>query len=335
MECGAAAVELVDQIILSLARRSPIHRHLASQLHGDPAAILWVEFYGDTPAEAAAGMEVLQRLWERERHGYALVPARTPAEQKGFQALRKAGQGLLLAAGEGKERSLAFVEDTAVPPQHLAEYTDRFAALLERHGLGAGFYGHASAGCLHIRPYLDLTRPGSVAKMRSLADAVCDLVSEYGGSNSSEHGDGLVRSEFNRRIFGDELYGAMVELKAIFDPEGRLNPGKKVHAPSMTADLREPALPPAPHFQTHYHFAFDDGMRGAANRCMRIGECRKSAGSGGTMCPSYMATLQEEHSTRGRANALVKALSTPNPKAALGDVRLLEILVMCLEFNAC
>ncbi len=335
MEEGASAVELVDRIILNLARRSPIHRHLAEQLHGDPGALLWVEFYGDTLSEASEGMERLRRRWQREGHGYALVPAPTPAEQKGFVALRKAGQGMLLAAGENGQRSLAFVEDTAVPPERLAEYAERFARLLDQHGMHAGFYGHASAGCLHIRPYLDLTKPESVEKMRTVAEAVVGLVAEYGGMNSSEHGDGLVRSEFNRRIFGDELYGAMREVKRIFDPENRMNPGKKVDPPPMTENLRDPRLPPAPALDTHFHYHSPDGMRGAANRCMRIGECRKSPVAGGVMCPSYMATRQEEHSTRGRANALVRALSMPDPAEALGDERLHEILDLCLECKAC
>jgi len=335
MECGAMAVELMDRHIIDLARVSPIHRHLAATLPGDPGALLWVEFYGETQAEAAVQMERLRERWTRDGHGYALVAAPTAAEQRGYRALRKAGQGLLLAAGQGGERSLAFVEDTAVPPEHLAEYADRFRLLLEGQGLQAGFYGHASAGCLHIRPFMDLTREGAVEKMRFVSEAVCALVQEYGGMNSSEHGDGLVRAEFNRRIFGEELYGAMREVKAIFDPAGRLNPGKKVDAPAMTENLRDPVLPAAPPFESYFDFGGTEGMRGAANRCMRIGECRKSPESGGTMCPSYMATRQEEHSTRGRANALVRALSMPDPRESLGDERLHEILDLCLECKAC
>jgi len=335
MECGAMAVELVDRNILNLARRSPVHRHLAAALHGDPGALLWVEFYGETPLEATAGMEWLRERWTRSGHGYAVVPAPTPAEQKGYRELRKAGQGLLLAAGEGGERSLAFVEDTAVPPERLAEYTERFSRLLEVNGLHAGFYGHASAGCLHIRPFMDLGRPGAVEKMRFVAESVCELVQEFGGMNSSEHGDGLVRSEFNKRIFGDELYGAMRQVKHIFDPELRLNPGKKVDAGKMTENLRDPSLPPATRVTTHFPYAIEDGLRGAANRCMRIGACRKSPESGGTMCPSYMATRDEQHSTRGRANALVKALSMPDPRVGLSDERLHEIMDLCLECKAC
>ncbi|NUN49700.1 MAG: 4Fe-4S dicluster domain-containing protein, partial [Candidatus Brocadiae bacterium] len=283
------------------------------------------------PAAAAR----LEQAWQRHRHGYAIVRATTPSELKRFRELRKAGLGLLSAAGQGNERSIAFVEDTAVDPRRLAAYTDRFARLLERHGLRAGFYGHASAGCLHIRPFMDLGRPGEVARMRAVAGEVAALVSEFGGMNSSEHGDGLVRAEFSRRLFGDELYEAMRELKRAFDPSNRLNPGKKVDAPAMTEHLREPALPRSLPLATVFPFAFADGMRGAANRCVRVGACRKSAASGGTMCPSYMATRDERHSTRGRANALVAALSSPDPRAALGDDALMDVLDLCLECKAC
>ena len=168
--------------------------------------------------------------------------------------------------------------------------------------------------------------------MRAVAEEILELVVRYGGVNSSEHGDGLVRSEFNQRIFGAELYEAMREVKALFDPDGRLNPGKIVDAPPMTENLRDVALPQAGPLRTHLQFA-DGGMRDAADRCMNIGACRKT--DAGVMCPSYMATREEEHSTRGRANALVKALSTPDPRVALGDERLHEIMDLCLECKAC
>ncbi|MGH3344774.1 MAG: FAD-binding and (Fe-S)-binding domain-containing protein, partial [Carbonactinosporaceae bacterium] len=359
MDAGAAAIEVVDRFILDLARTSPEHAHLVRALEGEPSALLFVEFYGDTPAEAEGGARRLESLWRAGRHGYAALRASTAAEQAQVRALRKAGLGLLMNAGQGNERSLAFVEDTAVDPRRLAEYTRRFAAVLERHGLRAGFYGHASAGCLHVRPFMDLGAPGQVATMRAVAEEISDLVLEYGGVNSSEHGDGLARSEFNERIFGRELYGAMRRVKALFDPENRMNPGKIVDAPPMTEHLREPALPPAGPLATYFAFGRpvdqgrggpepggpgrdpgaagtrEGGMREAANRCTRIGACRKPATSGGVMCPSYMATRDEEHSTRGRANALVKALSAADPKAALGDDRLHEVLDLCLECKAC
>ncbi len=335
MEAGAAGIELVDRFILDLARHSPEHGHLVRFLEGDPDALLVVEFYGDTPAQAQAAADVLQKQWSAHGHGYAVLTAASTTQQQQVRALRKAGLGLLMASGVGRERSLAFVEDTAVDPRHLADYTRDFAAILDAHGLRAGFYGHASAGCLHVRPFMDLTRPGEIDKLHTVAREVAELVRSYGGVNSSEHGDGLVRSEFNQELFGDELYETMRQVKGLFDPDNRMNPGKKVDAPKMTEHLREPALPVIVPLTTAFDFDGENGMFDAANSCMRIGACRKSPASGGAMCPSYMATRDEEHSTRGRANALVMALSSPDPAAALGDDRLHEVLDLCLECKAC
>lgn len=360
MDAGAMAVELVDRIILDYARHSPLHSHLPGLLEGEPGAILWVEFYGEDQAEAAAAMEGLRARWRAEGHGYAVLAAPTPREQEGFRQLRKAGQGLLLKAGKGGERSIAFVEDTAVPVERLAEYTRRLSGILDAHGLRAGFYGHASAGCLHVRPYMDLSRPGQPERMRAVAEEVLELVVEFGGMNSSEHGDGLVRGEFNRRFFGDAFYGLMREVKGTFDPRGILNPGKKVEVPPMTEHLRAVGRPRPVPLKTWFAFEGEGGgepggrvgagthapvnggtapgttaMHAAADACARIGACRKSAAAGGVMCPSYMATREEEHATRGRANALVAALESPDPLAALADDRLHEILDLCLECKAC
>lgn len=351
LACDPAAVELMDRTILDLSRRKIEYAALGDLLDGDPEALLFVSFSGDDEAELLGQLKRLTGLWSRHGHGYHTLRAVTPAQQSSLLKVRKAGLGLLMAASEGTRRPLAFVEDTAVDPVHLTEYTRRFKEVLDRHGMTAGFYGHCSVGCLHIRPYLDLTDPADVVKMRSVAVEIKDLVAEYGGVNSSEHGDGLARSEFNREIFGDALYDAMRQVKKLFDPHNVLNPGKIVDAPPMTENLRDAALPPAEPLRTRLSFEVigrgvgpghgtgdgaDDGtgaMRAAADRCMNIGLCRK-AGSG-TMCPSYMATRKEEDSTRGRAAALVKALSEPDPRAALGDERLHEVLDLCLMCKAC
>src|SRR3984957_7976511 len=328
-----AAVELLDRTIIELSRQKIEYRSLGSILHGDPRALLFVTFFGDTLAEATAGLDRLEEGWRAHGHGYHTLRAVEATEQAALLKVREAGLGLLMAASTGARRPLAFVEDTAVEPAKLASYTDRFRQILDSHGLTAGFYGHCSVGCLHIRPFVDLSIPGQPELMRAVAEEVRDLVLEYGGVNSSEHGDGLARSEFNRRMFGDELYAAMQETKRLFDPGNVMNPGKIVDAPAMTDHLRDVALPPAPPLATRLLFDAPGGMRGAADRCMNIGVCRKSAT--GVMCPSYMATREEEHSTRGRANALVKALSMPDPRAALGDERLHDILDLCLECKAC
>ena len=333
LACQPAAVELLDRTIIELSRQKIEYRSLGTILHGDPEALLFVTFFGDSQAEAAAGLARLEESWRSHGHGYYTLRAVDTTEQAALLKVREAGLGLLMAASTGTRRPLAFVEDTAVEPAKLASYTGRFRQILDAHGLTAGFYGHCSVGCLHIRPFVDLSVPGQPELMRAVAEEVRDLVLEYGGVNSSEHGDGLARSEFNRRVFGDTLYAAMQETKRLFDPQNRMNPGKIVDAPAMTDHLRDAARPPAPTLTTRLRFDAPGGMRGAADRCMNIGLCRKA--STGVMCPSYMATREEEHSTRGRANALLHALSMPDPRAALGSDRLNGILDLCLECKAC
>jgi FAD/FMN-containing dehydrogenase/Fe-S oxidoreductase len=333
LSCDPAQVEMMDKTILDLSRQKIEYAELANSLDGDPAALLFVSFTGDDQAELVASLDRLDALWRAHRHGYSTLRAVSPSQQRALLKVRKSSLGLLMAASVGTLRPLAFVEDTAVEPVHLAAYAERFKALVDQHGLTAGFYGHASVGCLHVRPFIDVTDPAQVVTMRAVATEVKDLVAEFGGVNSSEHGDGLARSEFNRSIFGDDLYEAMREVKRLFDPNGVMNPGKIVDSPLMTDNLRDPALPLPKPIRTRIPFEVVGGMRGAADRCMNIGLCRKS--TTGAMCPSYMATRQEEHSTRGRANALVWALSAPDPAAELGDERLHEILDLCLMCKAC
>jgi FAD/FMN-containing dehydrogenase/Fe-S oxidoreductase len=320
-----AAVEMIDSTILELSRSKVEYRALSETIEGEPGALLFVTVFADSPDEARAQLDRLE--WD----AYHTIIAETAAEQEALTKVRKAGLGLLMAASEGARRPLAFVEDTAVAPERLGDYVAAFREVLDRHGLEAGWYGHCSVGCLHIRPFVDLTKPGEIETMRAVAEEILDLVVEFDGVNSSEHGDGRARSEFSRRVFGDDLYEAFRKVKALFDPHGRFNPGVMVDAAPMTDDLRDPALPPPGPLETHLHFP--GGMFAAADRCQRIGACRKTGI--GVMCPSYMATREEEHATRGRANALVKALSTPDPAAAMGDERLHEILDLCLECKAC
>ncbi len=277
LACGPAAVEMLDRTILELSRQKIEYRALGSILHGAPEALLFVTFTGDTEAEAIAGLDRLDGRWRAHGRGYHTLRAVAAGDQAALLKVRQAGLGLLMAASTGARRPLAFVEDTAVEPARLASYASRFRQILDSHGLTAGFYGHCSVGCLHIRPFVDLSAPGQPELMRAVAEEVRELVLEYGGVNSSEHGDGLARSEFNRRVFGDELYAAMQETKRLFDPANRMNPGKIVNAPPMTGHLRDAARPPAPPLVTRLRFDTPGGMRGAADRCMNIGLCRKAS----------------------------------------------------------
>ncbi len=327
----ASAIELLDHMILSLARTSVEFRRVTELLDGDPGALLFVTFDGETSGDTDAAVHDLAADWGRHGLGYRTILASDPEEREALLGVRRSGLGLLMAASTGTRRPLAFVEDTAVPPESLSAYVGEFTEVLDRHGLQAGFYGHCAVGCLHIRPFVDLRATTDVIKMRAVAEEILALVMRFGGVNSSEHGDGLARSEFNRRLFGEQTYEAMRQVKRLFDPNGIMNPGKIVNAGSMTDHLRDAAVPSAPPLRTQ--MSFEGGIRGAADRCMNIGACRKTAT--GVMCPSYMATGEEEHSTRGRANALVKALSDPDPRAAMGNERLHGIMDLCLGCKAC
>src|SRR6201982_2876459 len=199
-------------------------------------------------------------------------------------------------------KSCSFVEDTAVAPEKLRDYIERFLAIVEGHGTTAGIYAHASVGCLHVRPVVNLKTEQGVKMFETIAQEIADLVLEFGGALSGEHGDGYVRSPFMRQMFGPVLYEAFREIKRTFDPLGILNPGKIVDAPPLTANLRFGPGYTTPRPSTWFDYAEFGGMGGAVDMCSGLGVCRKTLE--GTMCPSYMATREEAHSTRGRANVL-------------------------------
>src|SRR5207249_1136155 len=274
----------------------------------------------------------LERRAQAEGAAYAAVRAVTTPDQDNIWRVRKAGQGLLQGV-KGDAKPIAFVEDTAVPPDRLAPYMRRFKALLDAHGVRAAFYAHASVGCLHVRPLINLKERRDIEKMKAIASAVGDLVVEFGGTMSGEHGDGLVRSWFVERFFGPQIYAAFQEVKRAFDPPGLLNPGKIVAASPIDGSLRfgtEYRTRPVP---TYFDWSRDGGMAASVELCSGLGACRKT--SEGTMCPSYMVTREEEHSTRGRANLLRAVLSGVLPPQDLVGRRLFEALDLCLECKAC
>ena len=203
----------------------------------------------------------------------------------------------------GDAKPLPFVEDTAVSPEVLPEFVSKFDKIIKKHGTEAGYYGHASVGCLHIRPLINLKNQEGIDRMKGIADEVSDLVLEYGGSLSGEHGDGLVRSGYNEKMFGSQLYQAFKDVKNTFDPKGIMNPGKIVDSPPMTENLRYGTTYNTINPGNGFGFNTEGGsLPSAIEMCNGQGECRKV--TSGTMCPSYMVTRDEEHSTRGRANAL-------------------------------
>ena len=334
LACHPSAVELFDDILLDLTRRSLDYaQYLASFVQGEPGALLQIEVFGATVAETHARLDQIERALRDQGHAFGWTKAVTAAEKDAVLRVRKAGLPLLQSMSSTL-RPETFVEDSAVPPERLADYVKQFRAICHDAGVRVAFYGHASVGLLHARPLLNLKDGDDVAKMRHIAEAIRDLVIEYGGALSGEHGDGMLRAEFNRMLFGDTLYAAFGEIKRTFDPDNRLNPGKIVAAPPMDTNLRygsdyQATVP----FTTHYRFDDTSGFAGAIELCNGNGLCRKT--TGGTMCPSYMVTRDEEHSTRGRANALRMVLSGALDPALLTSERIHQTMDLCIECKGC
>jgi FAD/FMN-containing dehydrogenase/Fe-S oxidoreductase len=332
LETGPYAVELTDKMILDLARGNIEHSQRMGFVQGDPAAILIVEYTGENEAEVRAKVEALEARRGRERFGYATSRAFDPAEQQSIWKLRKAGLGLLFGT-HGDAKPLAFVEDTAVDPRHLAKFVARFREIFARHEVDGAYYGHCSVGCLHIRPAINLKTARGLTQVRAIADEITDLVVEFNGTISSEHGDGRARSPFLERMYGPTLMRAFRELKRAFDPDERLNPGNIVGRTDVTESLRYGSDYKTWEPVTLLDFSRQGGFAAAVEMCNGVGECRKKLE--GTMCPSYMATRDEEHSTRGRANALRAVLSGRVPAAEFTGRRLYEVMDLCLECKGC
>ena len=259
-------------------------------------------------------------------------------DQADLWAVRKAGLGLLMSI-PGDTKPITFIEDVAVPVERLGDYVRRVDSILLEHGTRGEWYAHASAGCLHLRPMVNLKTADGVEKMRHIADAVVDLVVEMQGSISGEHGDGLSHTEYNERLFGSELSNAFRQVKNAFDPDDDLNPGKIVPASSgfggegsLTSNLRygEGYRTESP--ATIFSYSLDGSFASAVERCTGLGVCRKDEG---LMCPSYQVTRDEMHSTRGRANALRAAISGTLPLSSLTSPQMYEILDLCLACKGC
>jgi Fe-S oxidoreductase len=277
-------------------------------------------------------MEALEKDLQARGMGYYFHRAIELAAQARIWSLREAALGLSMAMKE-EAKSISFVEDTAVSPDHLRDYIDRFLGIIRKHETTAGIYAHASVGCLHVRPVVNLKTEHGIRKFEAIANDVSDLVLEFGGALSGEHGDGLVRSPFMRKMFGPKLYEAFRTIKQTFDPHGIFNPGKIVDSPPLTSNLRFGAGYETPNPKTHFDYSEYGGMGGAVEMCSGLGACRKKLD--GTMCPSYMATREEAHSTRGRANVLRLAMTGRLGESGLGDRGVYDVLDLCLECRAC
>src|SRR5471032_357607 len=328
-----SAVEVMDRFILDHAKESPALDALRrSILQTDPGALLCVEMYGDRAEDLLPRLDALEH--DLATCGYRCQWRRAiaPADQARIWSFREASLGLSMAM-KGDDKSLSFVEDTAVAPEKLRDYIARFLQIVRDHHTVAGVYAHASVGCLHVRPVVNLKTADGVQKFESIANAIADLVLEFGGALSGEHGDGLVRGAFTEKMFGPVLYEAFRSVKKAFDPDGVFNPGKIVDTQPLTANLRYGAGYDTPNPATFFDYAEHGGLGRAVEMCSGLGACRKTLE--GTMCPSYMATREEKHSTRGRANTLRLAMAGTINEAGLGDHDVHDVLDLSLECRAC
>jgi len=332
VENEPAAAEIIDDFILSKARLLADFKDKISFLDPDADALMAVEFYGDTDAEVLGKVQKLKQKLERASVGYGYVEVTDPARQAAVWQTRKEALGIMMSV-TGDHKPIAFVEDPAVPLAEMPEFLRSFREILGKHDAHGGYYGHASVGCLHIRPMINLKDRAGVGAMTAIADEVFDLVMRHNGSMSGEHGDGIARSKYNKRLFGDEIYQGFLELKKLWDPKNLLNPGKVVNGPDLDKDLRWGADYQTVQIQTKMSFEREGGLARAIEMCNGAGVCRKR--EVGVMCPSYHATMDEEHSTRGRANLLRSAISGDLPADELTSERMYEALDLCLECKAC
>ena len=326
-----AAVELIDEVIVERCRSSVGYAPLADFVVGEPGAILLIECFAESDAELHEQLDAITADLSARGMGYATVVEVDASAQARMWQMRQAGLGLLMSM-HGDAKPVAFVEDTAVPPERLPEFVARFDAAIRARGLRAGYYGHAAAGCLHIRPIVNVKDPRGLEETEQLAEEIAELVVEFGGSLSGEHGDGIVRGAFIEKMFGARMVEAFRETKRLFDPDGLFNPGKIVDTPDFSDNLRlSPATvnvaPPQ-----GLDFTSEGGLARAAELCNGQGACRKFDGG---MCPSFQVTQDEEHSTRGRANLLRQILNGALPAEELAGDRLHEALDLCVECKAC
>ncbi|MEM8487365.1 MAG: FAD-linked oxidase C-terminal domain-containing protein [Bacteroidota bacterium] len=334
LEVDPSAIELLDNLGLTLCREVPDYaRLLDSFIEGSPNSVLITEFYGESEAELKSKIDRLKtHLKQQGVPSGAVVSAFDADHQAKVWKVRKVGLGLLMSI-KGDHKPIPFIEDAAVPVEHLAEYVTKVEQFCNDRGTDVAYYAHASAGCVHIRPLINTKEAAEVSKLPEITSFSVDLLKGYGGSLSSEHGDGRARSGFNAQFFGPELYGLYKQAKDIFDPKGILNPGNVVNAGPMTEKLRYGAGYGVMSIKDHIDFKADQGFHRAVEMCNGAGICRKR--TTGTMCPSFMATREEEHSTRGRANALRAALSGNLPNKELTSKRMYEVMDLCIECKAC
>ncbi|MCA9441592.1 MAG: 4Fe-4S dicluster domain-containing protein, partial [Candidatus Omnitrophica bacterium] len=338
LEHSPSAVELIDHNILGQAFNSPGLKDDVSILTGRPNAVLVVEFQDSEADELTAKVESAFKALTRDLPETKLSTLLDPADQKRVWNIRKAGLGMMMRM-KGRNKPCAFIEDAAIPIESLPSYVEDLFAFLAERGLRAGAYAHASVGLLHIRPILNLYEDTGVGQLREVAEKSVELSLKYGGAFSGEHGDGFARSEFLKVTHGEQVIEAFREVKRLFDPDGLMNPGKIVDPYPMDRNLRYDGGYEGKEVETIFDYQEDGSFSNAVDLCSGVGQCRNRFV--GVMCPSYMATRNEFHTTRARANALRDALNGristrhKNGESDWVSPEVLEALDLCLSCKAC
>ena len=335
VELDPAALELVDRTMIELARDIPMYRPIVERfVRGNPEALLLVEFAGEDEGEQLRRLHRLVELMADLKFPGAVVEATDTTIQRAIWEVRKSGLNIMMSMrGDGKP--VSFIEDCAVALDDLAEYTARLTEVFEKHGTTGTWYAHASVGCLHVRPVLNLKSEIDVTKMREIAEEAFAMVREYKGSHSGEHGDGLVRSEFHEAMYGSRMVRTFKEVKTAFDPDGLMNPGKIVD-PLKMDDRSLFRFKPGyrvPQMETALDWSDWGGFGSAVEMCNNNGSCRKA--TAGVMCPSFRATGNEQHLTRGRANTLRLAISGQLGTEALVSDAMAETMKLCIACKGC
>lgn len=337
LESEPSAIEILDKMLLDLTRERIEYRRLLTFIEGDPVVVLLVEYAGDTEQILDHGITRLRKTLGELKHKDPVVMVSDARQQANVWFVRSVGLGILMSI-RGDAKPIPFIEDAAVPVEHLADYVSRIDNFSKEVGVErVAMYAHASAGCIHVRPLINLKAETGLRQLRQIAEKSLALVMEYGGTTSGEHGEGLARGEFSERLFGPELTQAFRHVKAVFDPQGMFNPGKVVDVPRMDDETHlrfgsDYAVPLAPQ-STRLNFQQEGGFSGAVEMCNGSGVCRQHGQ--GVMCPPFQATRDEAYSTRGMANALRSAMMGLLGPEGMTSEELYPILDLCISCKAC
>lgn len=327
------ASELVDRYIMNFTRKHPEYSKNCFFIEGDPSAILMVEFMADERDTALLMANELVNELQLKGYGYAF-PILFNADTKFAWDVRKAGLGLLRNL-PGDTQPVNLIEDCAVAPEELPAYINDLQKILDKHKVNASYYAHAGAGELHVEPMINLKTEEGLTLFRTILAETVQLVIKYKGSLSGEHGDGRLRGEYISSVVGEEVYRMFETVKNIFDPNNVFNKGKITDTPPMDQHLRVAQGKQPKEFKTTFDFAKNGSMLGMAEKCSGSGDCRKTEITGGTMCPSYMATRNEKDTTRARANVLRQYLSNEADAEPLNHVEIKEVMDLCLSCKGC